>query len=157
MSITLGKKAEAQVKRWLNRPENGYVCTRLYDQMSGKVLVSRNPCDFICYKYPNVYYLEVKETEKDRFDFDMIRQNQMDALCKVAPIKGCYGWIIVLFTTYKRTFRFNAVDIKALDDSGQKSLNIKKINKWTIPYKELQTIPSRKELLDYCGEIEYLL
>lgn len=157
MSITLGKKAEAQVKKWLNRPEDGYVCTRLYDQMSGKFLVSRNPCDFICYKYPNVYYLEVKETEKDRFDFAMIRQNQMDALCKVAPIKGCYGLVIVLFTTYKRTFRFNAVDIKTLDDSGQKSLNIKKINKWPIEYKELQTIPSRKELLDYTGEIESLI
>ena len=157
MSETLGKKAEGVIKKWLDRPEDGYVCTRLYDQMSGKFLVSRNPCDFICYHYPNIYYIESKETEKDAFEFRMIRQNQMKSLCDVHPIKGCYGWIIVLFTTYKRAFRFNAVDIKALDDSGQKSLNIKKIDKWPIPYKELQTIPSRKEILEYTGEIGDLI
>lgn len=157
MSDTLGKKAEKVIWKWLDRPEDGYSFTRLYDQMTGMYLVSRNPCDFICYKYPNIYYIESKETEKDRFDFDMIQPHQMEALCKVHPIRGCYGWVIVLFTTYKRAFRLNAVDIKALDDSGQKSLNIKKINKWPIEYKELQTLPSRKELLDYTGEIEDLI
>jgi len=36
-----------------------------------------------------------------------------------------------------------------------KSLNIKKITKWPIPYKEIRTIPNnRKEFLDYEGEIE---
>ena len=35
-----------------------------------------------------------------------------------------------------------------------KSININKIDKWTIPYKELKTVPSRKKLLDYTGEIE---
>jgi len=157
MSETLGKKAEKKIWKWLDRPEEGYSFTRLYDQMSGKYLVSRNPCDFICYKYPYIYYIESKSTEKDRFDFDMIQPHQMESLCNVHPINGCYGWVIVLFATYKRAFRFNAVDIKALDDSGQKSLNIKKIDKWSIEYKELQTIPSRKELLDYTGCIEDLI
>ena len=35
-----------------------------------------------------------------------------------------------------------------------KSINIKKIDKWSIPYKEIRTVPSRKEFLDYEGEVE---
>lgn len=33
-----------------------------------------------------------------------------------------------------------------------KLLNIKKIDKWTIPYSEIKTTPSRKQLLDYDRE-----
>ena len=34
-------------------------------------------------------------------------------------------------------------------EQDKHSLNIKKIDEWGIPYVEIQTIPSRKELLDY--------
>ena len=46
----------------------------------------------------------------------------------------------------------------ALEASGHKSLNIKKIDKWTIPYKEIRTVPNnRKQLLDYIGDLEELI
>lgn len=155
MDTTLGKKAEAQIWKWLNRPEDGYSFDRLYDQMSGLYKVSRNPCDFICYKYPYMYYIESKETEKDRFDFSMIQPHQHDALHKKSKIPGCFGLVIVLFTTYKRAFVLKMQDIVALEERGRKSINIKKISKWTIPYKEIRTIPNnRKNLLDYEGELE---
>ena len=48
-------------------------------------------------------------------------------------------------------------DIVTLEEQGKKSINIKNIDKWTIPYKEIQTIPSRKLMLDYTGEIESLI
>lgn len=158
MNDGLGKAAEQKIREWLNRPNDGYSFDRIPDNMSGFYQVSRNICDFVCYKYPNCYYIESKATEKDRFDFSMIQDHQRDGLIEKSKIQGCYGWIIVLFATYKRAFKFNATDIKQLEDSGTKSLNILKIDKWTIPYKELQTVPNnRKNLLDYTGEIEELL
>ena len=30
----LGKKAEAKIREWLDRPDDGYAFTRLYDQLS---------------------------------------------------------------------------------------------------------------------------
>lgn len=158
MNDNTGKKAEAKIREWLDRPEDGYAFTRLYDQLTGYYMTSRNICDFICYKYPNIYYIESKETEADRFDFSMIQPHQKDGLIEKSKIEGCYGWVIVLFTSYKRAFRFNASDIAELEAQGTKSLNIKKIDKWTINYKELKTIPNnRKFMLDYTGEIEELL
>ncbi|MBQ2856606.1 MAG: Holliday junction resolvase RecU [Bacteroidaceae bacterium] len=157
MSESLGKKAEGKIKEWLNRPEDGYSFDRLYDQLSGYYLTSRNICDFICYKYPYIYYIESKETEADRFDFDMIQPHQHDGLLEKSKIKGCYGLVIVLFTTYKRAFVLKIQDIVELENQGKKSLNIKKIDKWTVPYKEIQTIPSRKAMLDYTGELEDLV
>ena len=42
-----------------------------------------------------------------------------------------------------------------IDDSGKKSINIDKIDKWDFNYGEIPTIPNnRKKLLDYSGEIE---
>lgn len=152
----LGKKAESKIKQWLDRPIDGYSLDRLYDPMGGFYGIC-NPCDFICYRFSKIYYLESKATFNTRFDFSMIRPNQMDGLLKKSRIPGCHGWFIVLFASHKRAFKFNATDIKELWDSGVKSLNITKIAEWKIPYKELQTIPSRKELLDYNGEIEDLI
>lgn len=167
MSETLGKKAERQIKEWLNRPHDGYSIDRVPDQMSGFYKVSRNICDFIFYKYPNVYYIESKETEHDRFDFSQLSTTQRDGLRTKAEIDGCYGVVIVLFSTYKRAFIINIKDVANLYDDWEtldkdadkayltvKSLNIKKIDKWKIPYVEIETIPSRKELLDYTGEFK---
>lgn len=102
-----------------------------------------------------MYYIESKATENDRFEFSMIRPTQYSGLLKKAKIANVFGWVIVLFVTYQRAFVLNIQDIQWMEQSLDKhSLNIKKINKWSIPYKEIQTIPSRKSLLDYTGEIE---
>ena len=158
MSDTLGKKAEAKIQQWLDRPADGYSFDRIPDQMTGFYMVSRNVSDFICYKYPYFYYIESKSTEQDRFSFDQLTDTQRNGMRKKAEIEGVYGLVIVLFATYKRAFIFNIKDIADLIDPETaklkvKSINIKKIDKWPIPYKEIQTIPSRKNLLDYTGEL----
>lgn len=116
---------------------------------------SKNICDFTCFKYPNMYYIESKATWEDRFDFSMITETQHDGLLEKSEIDHVHGWVVVLFASYKRAFVIDIRDIKYLEDKGKKSLNIKKIDKWEIPYKEIRTIPNnRKQLLDYEGEIE---
>lgn len=152
MNNTIGKKAEEKIREWLNRPEDGYSFDRINDQMTG-FYGSKNVCDFKCYKYPNEYYIESKATENDRFDFSMITQYQFDGLLNKSKIFGCYGLIIILFVSYKRAF---IVDIQTINDliaSGKKSMNINKIDKWNFAYSEIPSICSRKQMLDYSGEI----
>jgi len=160
-----GKKAEEKIKLWLNRPQDGYSFDRIPDQMSGLYRVSRNICDFDFYKYPYMYYCESKCTEHDRFEFNQLTDTQRNGLRLKAEIRGVYGIVIVLFAAQKRAFVFDIRDIADIDPDKDakaddktflkiKSVNIKKIDKWTISYKEIRTVPSRKEFLDYEGEIE---
>lgn len=160
-----GKKAEATIRTWLDRPEDGYDFNRIPDQMTGMYRVSRNICDFDCYKYPYKYYIESKCTYEDRFEFNKLTDTQRNGLRLKAEISGTYGFVIVYYAYYKRAFVFDIRDIADIDPTKNrkdddktflkiKSLNIKKIAKWRIPYKEIRTIPSRKEFLDYEGEIE---
>ena len=156
MNDDIGKKAENKIREWLDKPEEGYSFDRFYDQMTGFYLTSRNICDFVCYKYPNIYYIESKATYSDRFDFKMIQPHQKEGLLLKSSIKGCYGFVIVLFATYKRAFILDIQDIQHSIDSGKKSINIQSIDKWKIPYAEIQTVPNnRKQFLDYNGDIEY--
>lgn len=176
MATSLGKKAEEKIQLWLDRPADGYCFKRIPDQMTGFYMISRNEADFFCYKSPNLYFIESKETEQDRFDFSQLTNIQRDGLRLNAEIPGVYGLVIVLFASYQRAFIFNIKDIadliepdfplsaqykllknKPVSQLSVKSVNIKKITKWDIPYVEIPTIPSRKELLDYTGELDELL
>lgn len=153
---TVGKEAEKKIKEWLDRPEDGYSFDRIPDQMTG-FYGSSNICDFTCFKSPNMYYIESKATWHDRFDFTMITDIQFEGLMKKSTIKNTYGFVIVLFVTYKRAFVLDIREIARLKKSGTKSLNIKKLEKkgWPCAYKEIVTIPNnRKKHLDYTGEIE---
>lgn len=149
MSEELGKKAEKKLKEWLDRPDDGYSLDRIKDQMTG-FYGSKNICDFTLFKSPYEYYIESKATYADRFDFSQISDYQYESLLKKSKIHNVFGVVIVLFASYQRAFMFNIADIAKAKSKGIKSLNIKKIEKWSIPYKEIKTVPnSRKQLLDY--------
>lgn len=153
MSYTdVGKAAESKIREWLNRPEEGYCFDRLPDQMTG-FAGSQNICDFTLFKSPDFFYIESKATWADRFDFSMITDYQRDNMLRKSKIPNVHSYVIVLFATYKRAFLLDIRDIVALSESGTKSLNIKKIDKWAIPYKEIRTVPNnRKTYLDYDKE-----
>lgn len=150
---TLGKKAEDKLRKWLDRPTEGYCFDRLPDQMTG-FYGSKNICDFILFKSPYMYYIESKATWSDRFDFSMITEYQYDNLLKKSRIENVYGVVVILFAAEQRAFIIDVREIERRIKEGKKSLNIKKISDWGIKYHEIQTIPSRKALLDYKGEFE---
>ena len=156
MAEDIGKKAEQKIRQWLNRPDEGYDFNRIPDNMNG-FYGSRNICDFDLYKAPNKYYIESKSTWHSRFDFSMITDYQLENMLKKSQIENVRSIVIVLFVNYQRAFIFDIRDIQEQIESGKKSVNITKIANWTIPYKEIRTIPSRKQMLDYEGEIEEYL
>lgn len=154
MNDLLGKKAEEKISEWLDKPDEGYCFDRIPDQMTG-FYGSKNICDFTLFKSPYKYYIESKATWEDRFDFVNISETQHDGLLDKSKIHNVFGLIVLLFATYKRAFILDIRDIKKLEDSGKKSLNIKKLDKWGIPSIEIETIPNnRKNLLDYTGKFE---
>lgn len=155
MNDKLGKAAEAKITEWLDKPEEGYSFDRIYDQMTG-FWGSSNICDFICFKSPYMYYIESKATWEDRFDFSMLSQKQHDDLRDKTKIPYVRGLVIVLYATYKRAFIFDIRDIIYIEEElHKKSINIKKLDSYNIPYAEIETIPNnRKQLLDYTGSLE---
>lgn len=148
MSEEFYKVAEKRILQWLDRPEEGYCIDRIPDQMNG-LYGSKNIADFIFFKSPDLYYIESKATWADRFDFSMITQYQHDKLIEKSKIPNVHGIVIVLFASAQKAVILNILDIKSLEDSGVKSLNINKIDKWKIPYLPIKTVPSRKQILDY--------
>lgn len=156
-AVTLGKKAEGKVREWLDLPESGHDFNRIPDQLSG-FYGSKNICDFYMYKYPYMYYIESKASYNDNIPFSMITEYQRTEMFKKSKIFGVRSIVVFLYATYKRAFILDIRDIQhQLDDpKGAKSLNIKKIEKWPVPHVEILTVPSRKELLDYTGDIEEL-
>lgn len=152
MNDDLGKKAEQKIKEWLDRPGEGYCFDRLPDQMTG-FWGSKNICDFILFKSPEFYYIESKATWEDRFDFSRITDYQFDHMLEKSQIDHVHGVVIVLFATYKRAFMFDIRDINKAKQDNIKSVNIKKIDKWEIPYREIKTVlNNRKKFLDYRNE-----
>lgn len=154
MTDDIGKKAEAKIAEWLNHPELGQSFDRIPDQMTG-FFGSKNICDFTYFKSPELFYIESKATWDDRFEFTMITDYQRENLIKKSNIYMCYGVVMVLFASYKRAFILDIRDIQSMMDQHKMSLNIKKIDKWPIPFIEVKTIANnRKHLLDYTGEFD---
>jgi penicillin-binding protein-related factor A (putative recombinase) len=150
MNDNLGKAAEKKIQKWLDRPKEGYCLDRIKDQMTG-FYGSKNICDFTLFISPNLYYIESKATWSDRFEFSMISKYQYEKLLEKSEIDKVFGCIIILFATVKRAFVIDIKEIERLKKKGKASLNINKIDKWEIRYKEISTIQSKKELLDYNG------
>ena len=150
----LGKEAEKKIQEWLDRPEDGYSFDRIPDQMTG-FYGSKNICDFSCFKSPFMYYIESKATWNDRFDFSMITDTQREGLLKKSRIPFVRGIVIVLFASYKRAFMIDIRSIVKSIESGNKSVNINRLNKSQVKMSEIETIQnSRKKFLDYRGDLE---
>ena len=128
---TIGKIAENRIRKWLDRPDEGYSFDRLPDQMTG-FFGSENICDFTCFKSPHMWYIESKATWEDRFDFVNIRPTQKNGLLNKSKIENVHGVIILLFATYQRAFIIDINQIQRLIDNGIKSLNIKKLQKVNV-------------------------
>lgn len=158
MNDGLGKKAEKKIKEWLDKPEKGYAFERIPDQLSG-FYGSKNICDFYLYVKPSLYYIESKATWGDSFAYESLTENQRSRMIEKSKVDGVFSIVIVLFATYQRAFIFdvNAIQQELDKENVKKSINIKKINKWPLPYIEIPTISSRKELLDYDGDIVNLV
>lgn len=120
MAINRGKQFEDVVKNCLEKVQ-GVDVTRLHDQTNG-YLGSRNPCDFIVYKYPYQYDIECKSVHENTFPFSNITDYQYYGLLKKAKIEGVVAGILVWWVD-KDVTKFIPIEIiEILKNQGEKSI-----------------------------------
>lgn len=95
---------------------------RLYDVTGGRAGIHYH-CDFIAYKYPHEYHLELKSTKGTRLNFNYISDNQYNGLLEKSKIKGVYAGILINFREVEKTYFVNITTIKMLRILDIKSIS----------------------------------
>ena len=134
-----GKEFEEHFKKdWL-RTFPGSFAFRLKDDLSMKKGSAKNPCDFICFTNKTLYILEVKSHYDNTFPFTNLTQYE-DLLSYRHCIDTVVG-VIVWFIDHDRIIFVDIDTIEQMKKDGQKSINIRLIDKQGYKYTE---IPSEK-------------
>lgn len=69
----------------------------------------RNPCDFILYKTPNIYLLELKSHKGKSIPFTAIQSNQIESLYRFSFIDGVVAGFVLNFRDVNETYFVDAV------------------------------------------------
>lgn len=97
---------------------------RLIDPMGGARGVS-NICDFILYKYPCIFYLELKSLEGNTLNFkSAVSNKQIGGLQKKHIIDGVFAGLLVNYRDHKETYFVPIDHVTKLIELGKKSLHI---------------------------------
>ncbi len=127
MADSYGKAFENKFKEDWNLMKNA-CATRLKDVTMGYKKIA-NECDFICYKYPIIHYLECKSVSNGN-TFNFKKLTQYEDLCALADrnIKGANIGVIIWFVAHKKVVFVSIKEWKRIkDELGLKSINVKMI------------------------------
>jgi len=137
MPYNLGKKFEERFETDFSKIENA-TCDRLKDVM-GRYKYISNVSDYICYIYPNQFYIELKSHKGNTFPLTNL--TQYDDLVKKVGIKGVRVGVIVWFSEHDKVTYTPIAEVRRMKEDGKKSINIKYLE--TQEYK-MYEIPSKK-------------
>ena len=98
---------------------------RFADQMSGYKYIT-NVSDFIGYKYPHIFYLEIKTIIGNTFPLSNL--SQYDKLLMKKGIRGVRAGVVIWFQTLDKVLYVPIVTIERMKLEGKKSVNGKTIN-----------------------------
>lgn len=136
MPDNYGKKFEEKFKRdWTSSIEGGLI-VRLYDVTSGYLAVS-TISDYICYKYPNIFFIECKTHKGASIPFSAI--SQYDKLLSVCGIPGVRSGVILWLYEKDKVLYIPANTLKKVREAGEKSVGLRHLDKYRII-----EIPSKK-------------
>lgn len=163
--INRGKDFEEQIKRdFLKVPD--LAVERLPDPTAGYIGY-RNPCDFLVYKKPYMYYIECKTVHYHRLPFTNITFNQRVGMLDASKVKGIIAGVICWFIPAEKTYFIPIQVIEKYRLAGEKSLNLNTMNPEKDGWIEIHGQKKRVffdydlgRFIDYCtqkklGEREY--
>lgn len=151
MQTNRGKKFEGQFKQdWMKLP-NAFAL-RLPDQQSGYYGTSANPCDFICYSYPNMFLLELKSHGGNTFPLSAFRQ--YDKLTKYQGTRGIKVGVVLWMCDHDVVLYIPISTFDKIVAEGGKSFNIKYVG--DDNYKSY-VIPSTKKRTYMESDWSYLI
>jgi hypothetical protein len=96
MAVSRGKEFETRVKTALDLKKSAWVY-RLHDQMSGRINVSKNPCDFLVHEQSDLYLVECKSTNSKSFPFSALSDYQYEQLLECYNKTNVWGRVIVWY------------------------------------------------------------
>lgn len=132
-----GKSFEEKFKEDWKKSFPNSTIDRLYDNMTGYKSIS-TVSDFICYNYPNIYYIECKSHKGASLPFTNI--TQYDKIKQKVGIKGIRAGVVLWLYEKDRVFYIPISTIIKMKKEGKKSVGIKAFNDG---YNIIE-IPSRK-------------
>ena len=136
--MNYGKKFEQQFKKnWLQTVDDTIV-VRLYDPMSGYSSIS-NISDFVCYKYPNIFFIECKTHSGASLPFSAVSQYEKMFTASLATGVKC-GIVLWLYEKDKVLY-IPISAVKSLKDNGESSVGIRHLGSYgiiEIPSKKLK-------------------
>lgn len=138
MGASKGKAFEDKFKADFSKLE-GVSLDRLYDPVSGFNGI-RNICDFIGYKYPNIFYLECKSSQDNTWNFSAYSQYEKQ-LTKVG-IYGVRVGVVLWMIKHDVVVYLPTKTIQKMKLDNKKSFNIKEL--YNDKYRIIK-IPSVKK------------
>lgn len=139
MSANIGKNFEERFKLdWQKSFPDGTI-DRLYDSMSGYLSIS-TVSDFICYNYPNIYYIECKTHKGASFPFTNL--TQYVKINNKVGIKGVRAGVVLWLYEKDKVLYIPISTIQEMKADGEKSVGIRSLSKYNIieiPSKKLRT------------------
>ena len=133
-----GKEFEKIVQKAIEELDD--VCIiRLIDSYG----YSSNPSDYIVYKSPNMYCLELKSHEHKSLPIKCISDNQISLMTKWNKLKGIHSIVIVWFVDCNVTKLFTINYINECITKGIKSIRYDDENGIEIPAKK------KRKFFDY--------
>lgn len=124
----LGKQFELKFKEDFSKiPES--TIDRIYDVTTGYKNIS-NVCDFICYKYPNIFYIECKSHKGASFPF--VNLTQYSKLKDKVGIKGVRAGVILWLYEKDLVLYVPINTISQMMIDGKKSVGIRDLDKYNI-------------------------
>lgn len=126
MPDNLGKKWEELFKRDFLKSLPGSTIDRIYDPV-GKFKGVSNICDFIGFKYPNIFYLECKSCKSNTFNFAKLTQYKKLKEKWDEHVYGSRIGVVLWFIENEKVFYIPFTTIvKMKEVDGKKSVNCKK-------------------------------
>ena len=82
--------------------------------------VGKNPCDYIVYKYPHMYMLELKTVQGKSLPFVNIKPHQLESMNKVWEVYGMVGGFIINFRSVNETYFVDGRKMKSFTETTDK-------------------------------------
>lgn len=138
MSNNYGKAFEQKFKEDFKKTFPKGSIDRIYDSVLGYKSIS-NVADFICYVYPNIYYIELKSHKGASIPFENI--TQYEKLKYKVGIPGVRAGVILWLYEKDKVLYIPVSTITKMKEDGKKSVGIKAFSDGYILYE----IPSIKK------------
>ena len=138
--INRGKQFEQKVYSDFNKID-GVSIVRLPDQMTGYRHTSSNISDFIIYKYPEIFYMEIKSILGNTFPLTNL--TQYEKLKAKIGIKGVRAGVTIWFVDRDRVIFVPIETIQQMKQEGVKSVNIRTIDNSDYDFINIPSVKKR--------------